>query len=419
MAGALQMHEPPGMQMRGALIPDFLKRTLRDGPWALITSLCNGLATYIILLILSHYYGLATSGQFRLLLSIVALIGLASLNDSGKILIKNLVLGVTGLVRPLIVSRLKWSLLGLLAGIAVSAYLFRKGDDLAIPVLVASLLMPISQSTRLYMQINQAKEQFRRNAGYNVVKFSTLVLLAFILAINGLSPVYIFVSYFAATAVFHVFFIGIQQETFEPPIDKPRPYVSQSIKLSAGGLLPVIAEHADKFLISYFFGLEALGLYTIAVATGRLVLNFVKPILTIYFRSFVNQTLSLFTIAAIFIAFTAVGIGLAFLVKYYYVHVLPAAYQDGYPISATILCGFGFYTIGVVSFYSATLHRDSSIAVPTLTNICTFAAMLVYWTAVLIAGGDWTLVLFAASYPLRELSNLFFIAVIKHRLKAA
>ncbi|NNE23343.1 MAG: oligosaccharide flippase family protein [Rhizobiales bacterium] len=398
---------------------DLLSHTVRNAPWALITSLCAGLSTYLILLILSQNYGLETSGQFRLLLSIVALIGLASLAETGKILIKNIVIGVSGLIRPLIANRLKWSLLGMTAGIVIALVMFNKGDELALPVLVASLLMPVSQSTRLFMQINQAKKQFRLNAGYNVLKFGSLVVLALVLAQLKVEPAYIFVSYFLLTAAFHVFYITRQAETFEPPIAEPRPYVTQSIKLSASGLLPAITEHMDKFLVSYFFGLETLGLYTIAVSTGRLILNIVKPVLTIYFGSFVNQILRKDLIVLIFVLLTCVGLALASLVKFYYIYVLPDKYLDGYPVSAVILCGLGCYTIGVVSYYSAVFHRESSITIPTLANVFTFGAMALYWITALIWGGSWTLILFAASYPLRELSNLIFITLLKARMEPA
>lgn len=396
-----------------------LNHAVLNAPWVLITSLSSGLSNYLILLILSHYYGLATSGQFRLLLSIVALIGLASMTDVGKILIKQMVMGVGGLVRPLIICRLKWSLLGSAIGIVVAAVLNFRGDELAIPVLVASLLMPVSQSTRLFMQINQAKRQFRLNAGYNVIKFGSLVMFAFVMAHTGSSALYFFSGYFTLIMLFHVYFISRQNETFEPSMEDPKPYVLQGVKLSASRLFPVFAEHADKFLVSYMFGLETLGLYTIAVSTGRLVLNFVKPMLTIYFASFVNETLRIHMIAVIFLLLTCIGAVLAYLLKFYYLHVLPEIYMDGYLISATILCGLGCYTIGVVSYYSAVLHRDSSIIIPTLTNIITFGAMMIYWTIALIWGGSWTLVLFAAAYPLREILNLIFINLLKARLEPA
>ena len=396
---------------------DLLNHTLRNAPWALITSLCAGLSTYVIMLILSQNYGLAASGQFRLLLSITALIALASLVDSGKILVKAIVLGVKGIVRPLFVNRLKWSFLGMVAGIAVAAAMYHQGDELAVPVLVASVLMPVSEATRLFMPINQAKEQFRLNACYNVVKFGTLVGAVVLLVYWSATAGVIFVTYFVLTAAFHVFFLTRQAETFEAPMSEPQPYLSQSIKLSISGLFPAVAEHTDKFLISYFFGLETLGLYTIAVSTGRLALNFVKPVLTIFFGSLVKQVLNTGVLVAIFLMLTIVGVGLALLAKFYYIHVLPAEFQEGYLISAAILCGFGCYTIGVVSYYSAVLHRDSTIIIPTLANVFTFIALICYWTAALIWGGSWTLILFAVSYPLRELSNLTFISLLRSRLE--
>jgi hypothetical protein len=186
--------------------------------------------------------------------------------------------------------------------------------------------------------------------------------------------------------------------------------------LSASGLFQVLCEHADKFLISYFFGVEALGLYTIGVSTGKLLLNFVKPLLTLFYRQFVTHNLKPALVSIVFLLLTALGLLMAYLVKFYYIYVLPEHYMPAAKFSAVVLAGLGIYAIGVISYYSAVLNQHSTIAIPALVNIITFAAMCAYWGTVILYGGDYALLLFAASSPLRELINFLAIIILKRRM---
>src|SRR5687767_5355848 len=107
--------------MPSLTLPTSLRYTLVNAPWALISSLSFGVSNYFIILVLAFHYGLAVAGEFRLFLSLVEILGIFSLLDTGKITVKNLVLGKRGIVRPLIMHRAKWSLLGVAIGCILSA----------------------------------------------------------------------------------------------------------------------------------------------------------------------------------------------------------------------------------------------------------------------------------------------------------
>lgn len=397
---------------------ELLRYSLANAPWALISSLSAGVANYIIIIILAKTYGLAASGQFRLLLSIYGMISLFTLMDSGKIAIKYLVQGETGVVRPLLRQRFLWGLAGSLTGLITAAVLYRNGDPLWLPLIVAAICVPIAQPASLFAQINQARKEFRTNALYNVTKYVVILGAAFALAYMNADVIWFLALFFILTAIFHVVFLWRQEETFQPDGTASAGYRKDALKLSASGIFPIMLEHADKFLVSYFFGLETLGLYVVGVSTGRLLLHFVKPVLTIYYPILVKKKINMYALVPVFLALTTLGLFTAyFVLDYYFANVLGAEYADATAISTVIVAGLGVYFLGVITYYSAVYHQDGNVRVPAITNIITASLTVLYMTVSLKFGGAYALILCAASYPLREFLNLLIIQLLHSRAK--
>lgn len=404
----LRWDAPVGRAARAG-ISRLTRYALYNAPWAFIASLSSGLSNYLIMLILAHYYGLAASGQFRLFLSIIGTLSVFTLVDSGKVVVKYLIMGRSGVVRPVLLSRMRWGLLGLVAGVITSAVLYQRGDDLWLPLLVASTLLPLSISTDLYGQINQARSQFRLNALYSVTKYSSLVLIVPFAAWRHLGVQFILIAYSIIRTAFNTLFIALHRETFEKANSEAPLYRWQSLQLSGSGLFAILLENADKFLISYFFGLEALGLYAIGVSTGRLLLNIVKPLMTIYFNLFVNHKPSRGMLFACLVVLTLAGIAVALLMKYYFAFVLSPSYFAAYPMAAIVVSGLGIYCVQVVMFYSAIYYKGNNMVVPTLVNLIVAALTVLYLFASIFWGGQYALLLCAGSYPVRD--ALVLIAV--------
>ena len=392
------------------------KYTMKNAPWALITSLSKGLSTYVIIILLSQYYGLAPGGQFRLLLSIVGILSLFTLLDTNKVAMKYLVMGKRGIIRPLLINQMRWGLIGTAAGVLTAATFYYRENELWSSILVVAFLLPLTFPTRLHGQILQARKDFRKLAIWNVLKFGTLTLLAVATAYMQLDILLFFGGYFAVMTAFHVYYMAQFDEAYETPADDAQTYTKESVYLSSTGLFPILLEHADKFLISYFFGLEALGLYTIGVSTGRLFLHFTKPVLTIFYPVLVNRKFDGFVLAGIFAVLTLIGGTAAYFMEYYYIYILQGSYIEAYPLSATILAGLGLYFVGIISYYSAIYHKDGSMKVPVITNVITSFVMISYLLLCVTLGGEYALILCAASYPLREGVNLLVINILKRVL---
>ena len=242
----------------------------------------------------------------------------------------------------------------------VAGWYYAKGDDVWIPLLIASACLPLSNPSSLYIQINQANKNFRLNAFYALAKWGVIVLSIYVLAVLQVNIVWIMCIYFVLGALFNILYLSRHHEVREPENDDAPLYRRESLQLSGSGAFTVLLDNADKFLVPYFFGLEVLGLYVIGVSTGRLFLHFVKPTLSIFYPLLVKHRFTPALLIAGFAILSVIGAVSAYLMQYYFEYILGSEYMDAYPLAAIILVGLGIYFVGVIYYFSALYHKDGS-----------------------------------------------------------
>ncbi|WP_026379203.1 lipopolysaccharide biosynthesis protein [Afifella pfennigii] len=397
-------------------LKSFAWYTMSNAPWALGTSLAPGLSNYITILIIAWLVDLEAAGRFRIFLSIVGLLSLFSLEDTSKIVIRYVLKGHEEVFRPLLLHRMRWSLIGVVLGLGVSAYLFAKDNPLAPAILVASFWIPIRAPTEMYEQINQARGWFRLNCFLTSFKYTLIALTALFMLSVGFSEIDFFIAGLSLHCIVNMIYLSRYRDLFVRSDDYPKEIFRESNHLSVSGAPNLLLEHADKFLVAYLFDLDTLAVYTIAISTGRLLLNLVKPTLTIYFSRLSRLEPTAMQMSVAFVAMTAVGVAVAVLSKYYFMEVLPGFYETAYPISFVIFAGMGIYSVGVLAQYSSIFFRDGRIEVPVYSNLARFGITGAYMAILAIRPGEWTLLLLAASYPLREAVTLFTNRYFRMRL---
>jgi O-antigen/teichoic acid export membrane protein len=400
------------------LVKQFILYGFRYAPWAVLASLCAGLSNYLIIILLSQYYGLTTGGEFRLLLSIVGLLSLFTLAEADKVVIRHLVTGKQGVVRPLVISRMQFSLIGTVVGTITAAFFYQKGQDIWLGILTASLLLPLAFPADLYEQIVQSRNNFRMLALYSVIKYTILTSLAFLAGYWSVAFAAFLVLYYAGLTALNIGFLILQPETFEPSSPEAPLYFRESIQLSVAGFFPVVLEHADKFLVAYFLGLEKLALYTIGISTGRMIAIVIKPTMSVYFPVLVKERFSFGLLLTLFLSLTVAGIIASWPLSYYFSHVLGAEYVEAFPLAAIVMAGLGVYFISVAMYYSSIYHKDAELSVPTMTSFFSTLVTLAYLLLSLTFGGQYALILSAASYPLRDLMTLILTLTLSKRAQS-
>ncbi|MCG8559849.1 MAG: oligosaccharide flippase family protein [Hyphomicrobiales bacterium] len=395
-----------------------IRYIVAQAPWALIATLSAGLANYVIVIILTKFYDAYVVGQFRLLLSVVGLLGLFSFLETGNILLKAVVENKGGVAKPLFVNRVKYALIGSAVGLVLAFYFYRDGNDIYIPLAFSALVVPVFFPTAMFEFINHALKNFRGNAIIDLTRFASVTLLFAAGGFFGVYPPALLSTYFVVLAGFNAFFYARLVEKLKPFATRAPKEIKDSVQLSLSSVFVNILEHADKLLISYVFGLKALGLYAVGVSTGNLVLFMAKPALTVLNPLLVEERFSGRMLAYIFVGTTIAGVIASVALKPIFAVVFGAEYLEAYDLSKVIIWGLGIFCVSVLVYNTSVYNKDSPVRVPVLNNFISPVIVLVYLVLAVLLGGEYALLLCAASYPLRQLVNVVILAIISGRTSA-
>ncbi|MCB1949032.1 hypothetical protein, partial [Nitrosomonas sp.] len=238
-------------------------------------------------------------------------------------------------------------------------------------LLVVAIFALIHYPTDLLISTFQAKKQFGLLAtlifvkyliafsaflvclslGYGVV-FSTLVQLGTMSFVNLL-----FFSYWLGRSVFSY----LKWRYISPYQLFQQSNIRDAFTLSVAKILPSTLEHADKMIIGFMFGLEVLGLYTLAFSTGRFIYNALKPAFYIYYRHYVDAlpTVRLLKIAMVF--FTMFGIGLSIIFYLCTLYVPAFAKFNGAEIVVYILfLSYGIAMVDAIYTQSYGINQNAN-----------------------------------------------------------
>jgi hypothetical protein len=69
-------------------------------------------------------------------------------------------------------------------------------------------------------------------------------------------------------------------------------------------------------------------------------------------------------------------------------------------------------------YYSSIYHKDAELSVPTMTSFFSTLVTLAYLLLSLTFGGQYALILSAASYPLRDLMTLILTLTLSKRAQS-
>ena len=296
---------------------------LKNAPLAILTSSLPGFVNYAAILFISATYSMADVGQYRLIMSYFALMGLFSLQESSKVLIRIKVEGDEGNIASLFFSRLYSTLLVTLIIFAIY-YTHIPVASAYIPevLLYIALLSCINYPADIYLSYLQADKRFPLLAGLSLLKYLFSLIIFVSLMLLGHSIMMAALCQVIALTLFNLIFLIIwvgplltkHALTSCNPIKLIKNKNSnEAFTLSLANWLPGTLEHFDKMIIGFFFGLEALGLYTLAFSTGRFIYNALKPAFYIYYRNFVDSLPQKKLLMWVMVIFTLFGAALSLI----------------------------------------------------------------------------------------------------------
>lgn len=179
----------------------------------------------------------------------------------------------------------------LFTGSILSVILFYSSDFLASTVFddlnvsyfikAASFLVLLSALDEITLTYFRTFRQIKTYSGFALLKtFGELCLITFLLLSGfGLLGAIIALAVVKGGIFIIALSLAISQIGFKlPKLSESKPYLRYGLPLTPNAMIMWIVQSSDRYIIGYFMGMSAVGIYSAAYAIGSLITFFLAPI---------------------------------------------------------------------------------------------------------------------------------------------
>ena len=235
---------------------------LKGGFWLSLTYMSSALLGLLIVIAFANLLPKSIYGEYQFFLSIMAIVVIFSLPGMNQAIIRAVARGEKSSVFAGTSAKLRWSFLGSLALLAVSGYMLLIGHPSWPHYIFAAATFPFVNAFTTFYSYLYGSQRFADITRYNfaVQSVITAAIIGAILLSGEI--LFIILAYLIAPTITQYYFF--RRVTSKIPKRGKNDVVSYGKHLSLVEGLAMIAEQADKLLLSYFAGFVAVASYTIA-----------------------------------------------------------------------------------------------------------------------------------------------------------
>ena len=241
----------------------------RGGFWSAVGQTSAILTTLALALVVGRFLPKEIYGEYKYIVSIVALLSTFSLTGLGQAVFQSVTRGFDGALEEGFWVNLRWSIGIFLGALALALYYFAvHNTTLALGILIGGSLSPLLTSANLSSAFLGAKKDFARQAIYfdiieNLIPVTALIATIFILP-NTLTIVAV---YFISNTLVTLWLYRRTIRVYKPDTRQADSGTLTYAKhLSLMGIFSGIASNIDQILLFHFTGAAPVGVYNFATA---------------------------------------------------------------------------------------------------------------------------------------------------------
>ncbi len=261
------------------------------GSWLLLGQGLTFLASLLLVWMFANLLPKEVYGEYRFVLSVVAILSLAALPGMSIALARSVSSGKTGTVFSMIRKKLQWGSLGILSALAVAGYYFvNDNTELVLLFLIVALFVPLYETFADYQYYLQGKRDFKRQSLYRALQRVMIVV-----AVGGTmlltDNIFILVFAFFATSTLSNGALFKTVLNIYPPNKEISPEdVEYGKHLSLLNALRMGVQYLDKILLFHFVGPAQLAAYLFAVALPQEITSVFSHVNNLAFPKMISKT---------------------------------------------------------------------------------------------------------------------------------
>lgn len=243
------------------------------GFWLTLGQAVSAASVFVLALVFAYILPKETYGTYKYLLSIMGLLSIFTLPGMVTALTRSAAKGL-GPILPAMRERMRFGIIGLVAGLGVSAYYFYMGNHLlGMGVGLIAVFLPIFDPLGTFSGYILGKREFARSTRYMA---ATQIIMLVVLAATAYffghynHPLALLVAYLVGYTLVRLYFL---RRTLDRIIEhKPDPaLIPYGRHLSFMGAINQVAMQLDNIILFHYAGAAAVAVYAIAIAPAEQV----------------------------------------------------------------------------------------------------------------------------------------------------
>jgi len=301
-----------------------------NGFWLLLAQGVAMVSAFFVIVILTRVLSPEVFGQYRFVLSIVAILTIFTLPGTGVSLTRAVARGAQVNLSNIAKAKVYWGCGGAIAALLIALYYYMHGNIvLACAFCVAALFIPLYEAYFVYSFYYRGKQDFKTPALYEALSTIGAALVSIITVLYTDNLYAVIAAFFFGKLATRYFYYRktLRKQTLTIKKTTTDDTIEYGKKLSAIGIVGVMAENLDKIMVWHFLGAEALALYITALAIPLSVAQVFEFVPQLFLPKFSKKEVSLLpkkTIGMYGISLIIIAGLYAFFIPMVYVKIFPA-----------------------------------------------------------------------------------------------
>lgn len=253
------------------------------------------ISAFVLSILFANYVSPETYGTYKYMLSLGGLLVIPTLVGIPTALQRAIARGEDSAVQSALKARLIGGVFAFLGGALAAGWYFINGNtEFGTALLIVAIGTPLMEAYGMYDTVLQGKGMFRSSMQYfsaSSIIATTALALSIFLSDGGLLT--LVGTYFGAWVLVRVVSWWRTKRLLRPaPEANPGETVVYGFRLSAIGIVSVVASQIDKIILFQFLGPAQLAVYTFATAMPEQVRAALKSLTPLALRRFANRSAS-------------------------------------------------------------------------------------------------------------------------------
>lgn len=253
---------------------------LFNGSWLILSQIISIFSGILLAVVLTRSLSLEVFGSYQYLIALFGMFSFLSVPGIKTSLMGSLSKGFDGGFLKGLKLRFIWSLLGIpiLAMIGLYYVWFTGQKELAVAIIIASMLFPFWGVSDMWQIIFQSKQMFKILSLYSIAAMLLNVVTIILILVFSQNVIVLFAANIGSRIIVNSLILWRAFPFLSNAIEEEE-WRSYGYYLSKINILAVLTGKLDHILVGVFMGMESLALYTIGIKMAIQVQGLVSSLL--------------------------------------------------------------------------------------------------------------------------------------------